>query len=385
MSSRPSVLIVSNGRGEDAVGAALADALRLDAALAAYPLVGLGDAYREVTLLDPRQALPGGGFTLRGSARTAARDLRSGAVRLWLRQRQTLAARVSRDDAVVAAGDAFCLWMAGRTRTRAVFVATAKSVTTEPHRAVELWVMRRHARIVFTRDAATAEALIRRGIDAHYVGNPLMDTIPPPRGTLGLPPRTPAVLLLPGSRADALINLMLLLKVCARVSSVEGAAFVCALPPTLPVVNVVRSAIETGWEVDGEALRRGQAAVLLTRDYGAALDAATVAVGLAGTANEQAAGRGRPVVAFPVAGAAQATPRFLTTQQRLLGDALVLTPDWEGAAAAVTRLLQDAGERRRRGEAGRNRMGEGGAVPRIAEAVRMRLAARETRSREGVN
>jgi len=65
---RPSVLIVSNGYGEDAVGHALAhEFLARRDAVTAYPLVGLGHAYREVPLLDPRRSLPSGGFGLRGS------------------------------------------------------------------------------------------------------------------------------------------------------------------------------------------------------------------------------------------------------------------------------------------------------------------------------
>jgi uncharacterized protein (TIGR03492 family) len=362
-----SVLIVSNGRGEDAVGAAIARALPSDTRVTAYPLVGAGEAYEGVRLLDPRQALPSGGFALRGG--DLAGDLRAGAARLLRGQRQTLRAQAGRHDAVVAVGDVFCLWMASRAGRRPIFVATAKSEYNERHRALERWQMRRHARVVFTRDQRTAEALARYGLPARYAGNPLMDVIPAPRGPLPLAAGAPVVLLLPGSRADAARNLLQLLKVAVAVTAEVGARFVCALPPTLSILEVLKPAQEAHWQAAGECIERGETRVLLTRDFGAALRAAAIAVGLAGTANEQAAGMGRPVVAFAPPGAVQFTPRFLALQKRLLGEALVDALTWEDAARAAVWLLLNPEEARRRGEAGRRRMGEGGAVVEIAKAV----------------
>src|SRR5207245_5618536 len=88
---------------------------------------------------------------------------------------------------------------------------------------------------------------------------------------------------------------------------------------------------------------------------------ATVVLGMAGGANEQAAGLGKPVVAFPGTGP-QFTRRFLEEQQRLLGDALVATSDWQDAAATVAHLLGDPGERERRGLVGLRRLGGTGAA-----------------------
>ncbi len=366
---RPSVLIVSNGRGEDAVGALLARALGDRLRVTAYPLVGIGDAYGSVPLLDPRRSLPSGGFALRGDARSLTGDLRAGLARLSARQRGTLKAQRGRHDAVVAIGDVYCLWMAARAGSPVVFVATAKSEYNERHRLPEVWLMRRHSAVIFTRDQPTADALARRGLPARYAGNPLMDAIPTPAAPLPLPPGAPIVLLLPGSRADAVHNLRQLLKVCARVNAPVAARFVCAIPPTVPMAEIASQAIKSGWEVAGSYLQSGQAAVLLTRDFGSALHSAAIAVGLAGTANEQAAGTGIPVVGFPVPGAVQFTPKFLSLQQHLLGEALMAVRDWESAADAVVRLLRDPTERARRAEVGRNRMGSPGAIEAIAAEV----------------
>jgi uncharacterized protein (TIGR03492 family) len=98
-----------------------------------------------------------------------------------------------------------------------------------------------------------------------------------------------------------------------------------------------------------------------------------VVVGLAGTANEQAAALGTPVVAFTPRGAVQYTAAFLRLQHRLLGDALVPAADWEEAAGLTVGLLRDADERARRGRVGRERMGPPGGIPAIAAEVEERL------------
>ena len=95
---------------------------------------------------------------------------------------------------------------------------------------------------------------------------------------------------------------------------------------------------------------------------------------MAGAAHEQAAGLGKPVVAFPGTGP-QFTHRFLQEQQRLLGDALVSALTWQEAAQAVTALLRDPRDRERRGRMGRERQGGPGASAAIARALLERLSA----------
>lgn len=373
MIPRPSVLIVSNGRGEDAVGAAVGALLRRSVDVLAYPLVGLGDAYRDVPLLDPRRVLPSGGFALRAGLGALLGDLRAGGMSFWRQQRRTLAARKGWSRLVVAVGDVYALWMASLARDHIVFVATAKSERIEPHRAVEIALMRRHAQVVFTRDGPTAEVLRARTLDARFAGNPLVDVIPSSGGPLPLPPDAPVVLLLPGSRPDAPRNMAPLLMLARRVTQTEPAVFTVSLPPSVEMARVIRDAAASGWTVDGAFLRSPTAAVFVTRDFGAAVRRATVAVGLAGTANEQAAALGVPVATFAPRSAVQYTPAFLRLQHRLLGDALIPADDWERAADVVIRLLRDAGERSRRGSVGRERMGPPGAVPAITAEVESRL------------
>ena len=362
------MLIVSNGHGEDAVGMALAAEIGSVAQLAAFPLAGAGAAYRGIPMLDPRRQLPSGGFGLRGSWRAIWADLRAGIVSLWLGQRARLRQLRGRHHLVVAIGDVYCLWMAARAGGPLVFIATAKSEYNEPHRWLERMLIRRHAAAVFTRDQATADALRRAGLPATYAGNPLMDTIGL-TGTLVSPDANgPTVTILPGSRADAYTNLQPLLHLCAAVARRVQANFLCALASSIDVDRARTSVEAAGWQATGDLLKREGATVRLTRAFGDAVQAADVVVGLAGTANEQAAGLGKPVVTFPGPGT-QATRRFVELQQRLLGEALVAARDWKDAVDIVARLLNDPAERASRGQVGRQRMGEAGAVAKIAHAI----------------
>lgn len=365
---RPSMLLVSNGHGEDAVGMALAQRLQPAAAITAFPLVGTGGAYDGVVLLEPRRTLPSGGFGLRGAWRGLWADLWAGGLRHWLRQRATLRRQRGRHDLVVAVGDVYCLQMAALAGSPVAFVATAKSQYAEPHRMLERFFLHRYADAIFTRDQVTADTLQRAGLPARYVGNPLMDTIGPIGVHLRSDDTHPTVTILPGSRADAYGNLRPLLQMCNQIAGRVPSSFLCALAPSIDLEQVKSGAAAAGWVPDREALRRGGVTVTLTRAFGDAIHAADVVVGLAGTANEQAAGLGKPVVTFAGPGA-QVTQRFVNLQKRLLGDALIVTPSSEEAANAVVRLLQDPAERAARGSVGRQRMGEPGAVDRIAENV----------------
>jgi uncharacterized protein (TIGR03492 family) len=90
-------------------------------------------------------------------------------------------------------------------------------------------------------------------------------------------------------------------------------------------------------------------------------------IGLSGTGNEQAAGSGIPVVSFYGRGS-QYNQRFADAQKQLLGDALSLVrdPDPLSVAAEVWNLLRHPDRMAYMGKTGKERMGEPGAVEKIA-------------------
>jgi uncharacterized protein (TIGR03492 family) len=366
------ILFVSNGVGEDLIAARLIAELQDDSLeIIAYPLVGRGAYPPSVPMLDPRRDLPSGGFSLRPGLRGLAADLRAGLLGHWRRQRRTLVEQRGRVAMAVAVGDTYCLWMATHADPRPAFVATADSVRTGSFGGPARHVMRRHARQIYARDPDTAEALAGEGLPAVALGNVMLDMMDAQGGHFDLPPDAPVVAILPGSRSDAPGNAVLLAQTASAVAAaVPDVRFLLTIAPTVRD-DALRKALAGSADAPAgtQTVAVGRATITLTRAFADAVARAAVVLGMAGTAHEQAAGMGRPVVAFPGPGT-QFGPQFLAMQRRLLGDALIAARDWRDAAAAVVKLLRDSDERVRRGRAGRERMGPPGGAQRIALALR---------------
>ncbi|MFN8582174.1 MAG: hypothetical protein U0163_14525 [Gemmatimonadaceae bacterium] len=180
------VLFISNGAGEDDIGARLAqrvrqrdDAVRVDG----WPMVGDSAAYAHagVRAIGPRNQLPGEGFgTLHVTA--FARDLRAG----WLRvhREQLAAARTMRGqyDLVVAVGDVVPLAAAAIIGTRCAMVGCAKSVyygTRYGFNALERWLLRR-ANATTTRATRVRRTRYAAPACAPSTGEyPMMDGLDP--------------------------------------------------------------------------------------------------------------------------------------------------------------------------------------------------------------
>lgn len=377
------LLIVSNGHGEDAIAARLATALaerRPSVRMAAFPLVGRGEAYDRagIPTVFRSRPMPSGGFGWQ-DPRAFARDLAAGFLSLTASQMDALRRLRDRVGALLLVGDIYPVLMTLPYRVPKAFVATARSDYIAPHLAVERRILAQACRVVFARDEVTARSLARHGVPAVSFGNVMMDMLTPEGLDLGLREGAPVVGVLPGSRHDWCDNLLaiagVLRQVVAHRPQVQAvAALAGSLPDPSritppwrlePAGESEREAGLDGWLADGEG---GWRLGLTCRGFADLLARADVVVGLAGTANEQAAGLGRVVVAFPRSGV-QYTRRFALRQKRLLGDALVLVDGPEQAAREVLRLLDAPDERRRRGEVGRQRMGPPGATERIVAMV----------------
>jgi uncharacterized protein (TIGR03492 family) len=375
------ILVVSNGYGEDVGASAVIRALpRDDVAVTAYPLVGRGSRFPDgVTLLDPRRDFPSRGFGPRAGWGSFREDLAHGLIGFWRAQYRTLRAQRSRVDLAVAFGDVYCLCMASASGAPTVFLAGPKSQYIAPHGRLEVWLIRRLACDVLTRDELTANALARYGIPAAYLGFWMMDAMTFSGETFGLAEGRPVVTVLPGSKPPAFQNLMLLLRAINSATTLlppPPPAVLVAWSPELSVAHLRETVSAAGgvWADDWRFRFEAVDVTVATQHYPDTLKCATVVMGMAGGANEQAAGLGKPVVAFPGAGP-QFTPRFLAEQQRLLGDALVATAHGEDAARALARLLVDRDERERRARAGVERFGGTGASAAIARRLLARLTA----------
>lgn len=379
--SSPRALLVSNGAGEDAIAAEVARRVG-GVSLDALPLVGHGVAYEGVARrVGPQQAMPSGGLVPEALV-NLFRDLAGGLAGLVFRQVAFLR-RHRRDYGVtVAVGDLWPVVVAALGGMRPLlFIGTAKSDYHHPYSALEALVLRTFRVRSLVRDEPTASHLRERGVDASWVGNAMMDGLEPTGAELGVGPGEVCLALLPGSREGTYQALPRMLEAYTRLAGMPGTPprALVGLSPSVDLERLGGSC--PGWEMVPTGRERGAVAelrgpappvLLVRRAFADVLHRSTLAFGLAGTAHEQAAGLGRPVVAFEPGGESR-LGWYRGRQKGLLGEALRVVEDDPGLVAAeLRRLLEDSDERERLGRVGRERLGPpggAGAMARILEEM----------------
>lgn len=371
------ITLLSNGHGEDVVGALLAEALLAcdeTLELQAFPTVGNGGAYERlrIPILGPRRTLPSGGLTLHSTAAFWS-DLRAGFVPLTMAQLRAL--RQLETDLLVVVGDVYALLLGSLVKTRLRFyMQTLVSVRQrrpldsprhlnryfmERFSVSERLLMRRLARHSYVRDTPTAAFLKTFGLPVSSLGNPMLDALRPTGLALPVPLTPPVVALLPGTRSYKASALETMVRALEGWPQATGlVAWADDAPPKRQC-----------WRAVAEGVWQGADNVyLLTHRFAEIVGAAQLALGTAGTANEQAAASGLPVVTFPVP--PLYTPAFLANQRRLLGDALTVSDaDPARVAHTLSALWRDHERYRLAAATGRERMGGAGGSAAIARDI----------------
>ncbi|MBT5953810.1 hypothetical protein HOG98_03720 [bacterium] len=313
------VLFVSNGYGEDVIACQLAKAIReidLDVDMMACPLVGDGVVYRNhgLDILGKNRSMPSGGF-----ARTAwdfFGDITAGLFKQFAGQLRLL--KKTKVSYVFAVGDVYCLWMAKNvSRETLVFLPTAKSHLFMNHSFIERLIIKKYSDIVFPRDDLTTNDLAKKGINAYFFGNPMMDNLKPSGLVLPVTNDFPVITILPGSRDEAYANFKL---ICDVLEGLEDVQLLAALPPQLSLEKLAVNLQFLGWTlVDSRHFRKRGTSLLLISNFIDVVNRADVVVGLAGTANEQSIFLGKSVISFVGTGPQSTRQRFLE-QKKLLGE-----------------------------------------------------------------
>ena len=368
-------LFISNGHGEDFLAAAIINRLRKinpSLSLAAYPLVGLGEAYEreKVTLLEPRQTLPSGGFS-KGSLLRLFKDVKAGLPRLLRQQVSVLKKVAPKVKRVVVVGDflpVFLSWLF--LRRPLYFVATAKSDYIAAHWPIEVAMLRKAAVVVFARDELTASGLLQRGVRSVHMGNVMMDSLCFGVSNIQVRPQERTLLFLPGSRQDAAENLMDMLKITKKLK--HSYNYLVAVSQMVSEIEFMEAATASGWDwivEDGatvllELKDRKIQVRLIWGAFGDLLSLADLVVGMSGTACEQAVGLGKPVITYP---RNRQMARFLRDQKKLLGTSLFLMAyDHDLIAEFIEKLIDDESRLQRLAEAGKKRLGNAGGASKIA-------------------
>lgn len=380
------ILLISNGHGEDLNASLIGEKLRvLDSRIEidAFPIVGIGESYirRNIPIVSPVKKMPSGGFIYLNPI-NLFKDLSAGLILLTLKQLNALYGIRDNYDFVVSVGDTVSLlfaYMSGRG-----FVSFLVSYSSHYEGKLRLSPLDRfilnscRCFQVFTRDKFTAEDLTRQGLKkVLYEGYPILDTIS--QKTNLKHPSKKMVALLPGSRLpEALDNLAIQLRVCEILVERYGAAwqFCGAIVPSITDGLLSELAERIKWEyTPGKLRKKGVEVGVYYELFGDIISQCDVAIGMAGTAVEQAVGMGKPVVQIPGNGP-QFTYRFAEAQQRLLGlNVLTIKPylslekRCEEAAEKISSIVNDEVFLKKCAENGKERIGEAGGSTRIAKRI----------------
>lgn len=371
---RPRVLVISNGHGEDAIGAELIRRFPEDAEVHAYPIVGSGHAYQDFCpIVGPRSHIPSQGWRhAKGSVR---RDL--GAMLKSIAPAVRFLREISGIyDKVVVIGDAVGLFLAKWAGLPvSIYLDVFKTGYAHHYPAIEKWVIGRTAAVVFCRDDMLAQSLRKAGVDARSHGNVMMDTVP--YGDYDTDARrigNATVALLPGSRANTPANLAMQVSALERVPRAGSADIFVALATGIDPADLADATGFT-WHPPygqsstdaGDLVGKGLTLHLVTGAMGNVLEAADLVLAQAGTATQQALGLGKPVVSY---NDPANRPKRMADEQALMGEARMLVGNSsEAIAEAVSMLLNDPEERARRGAIGRERLGGPGTLDAVLKEL----------------
>ena len=377
------VLFISNGAGEDSIASQIIADLPNSLLREAMPLVGEGSAYNGLaSVVGPRQVMPSGGL-IQEDWRNLWKDIGGGLAFLTLKQLLWLRSQRHRFNQIVAVGDLWPVILAVLSGIRPItFIGTAKSDYHHPYSALEAWVLRTfHVRSI-VRDEPTAESLRQKGVKAAWVGNAMMDGLVPQELDFQLDNEEVGLALFPGSRKatyQVLPRLLKLSQLLAKRLGKKVCAFI-AVAPSIDTEKLAQSCPDftlgnsqyPGWNtlISKQDTVAPQARFFLIKGHLAdVLKYSQVALGLAGTAHEQAAGWGIPVVAYEPGGMRN-LKWYRSRQKGLLGDALIVTEDRDpDIIEALYNLINNQADRQRRAEIGRERLGPPGGSQQMAKII----------------
>ena len=383
------VLFLSNGHGEDLNASLILGALRAQEPslqIGAMPLVGMGNAYRrlQVKIIGPTQNLPSGGIIYLNPWNWV-KDITSGLIGLTLQQIKAVFKEKTNCDLLIAVGDIVPIAIAYLTgRPFVAFIVSTSSYYEGKLRLpwiTEFCLRSPRCQRVFTRDQFTAEDLQQGGMKkAIFAGYPIMDVLQSSHYDLELEPNLPMIALLPGSRLpEAIHNLQLQLQVCGAIALKRPMQFRAALVPSITEEDLRALAQKMGWHYSGSGKLVNPVQSLSVICYWDAfadiLQQCNLAIGMAGTAVEQAVGLGKPVVQIPGAGP-QFTYAFAEAQMRLLGSSVKTigkSPNdgslFENVAKNIDKILDDSDYLETCLQNGKQRVGDAGGSVGIAQGI----------------
>ncbi|WP_424981957.1 hypothetical protein [Maritalea sp. S77] len=364
------VLIITNGMGEDAMGAALAKQLALHCEIEALPTVGEGVAYKGICpLMGPRGHLASEGHRKQGSL---IKDFKNGLAVTAYKHVRYMRQQKERWDKIIVLGDMVGLALCKTAGHKVdLYLDCYKSGYASTYSAVEKHLIKSTVAKTLCRDDILAGQLRAFGLDAGFVGNIMMDTVP--ELSFDISPLIGdkiAVTLLPGSRNAAKGLFDLEISAVGRLTGKYDLAVLIPVAPTADTEQLIRAAhlrqVEKHTDIDApdylaKAEMYDQTPVhFFDKGIGTLARKSRFVAGQAGTAGFQSAGLGVPVIALVPP---DARPSRVARNERLMGDSRITCElSTSDLAQAMELLLKDEEDAKRRGRIGKERIGPSGAL-----------------------
>lgn len=384
-----SFLIISNGHGEDTIGATFASELSLqkpNIKVSAFPTVDAGKVYEKlgIEILGERKIMPSGGFMFHNYELFSA-DIKAGFLQMTVRQIYELSK--IKTDILLVIGDIYALFLSSFIKTKQRFYyqslvsvhhakkedgKIANRYFMENFSYFERALMRHLVKHTYLRDAATANHLKDLGLTrVSALGNPMLDSLGG-KPMLEHSQISPTIGLLAGTREHANKAMEVMLAGLAKLKS--GQALVAWVGNDFSFKT-------DGWQKTNYKNNNGLVMTLEKESFKVyfykncfadVLASVDIVIGNAGTANEQAASLGIPIISFPVEPTYKQT--FIDNQKRLLSHALsVCKAEPIEISNKILELLNNKDLYQQAAKAGKKRMGKAGGTKRIITDIRARI------------
>ncbi len=377
-----SILFVSNCFGEDRAASFIASELNslveesdLSVKIYGASLISKGLDYKDknIEVIYSSETPPSGGFPTK-SIWGFFIDLFSGSLKNIFSFRKTLSQFKNKIDVLFVVGDVFLLFLTKSILNpkKTIFLALAKSDYFMPHYLIEKNYIRKNVDLMLTRDEYTAKNMQKSNIKALFLGNPLMDGIKPSKSLpIEINNDERIIGILPGSRKEAYKNFELIINIIEKIKYTK-LTLLTALSNNLDISIFNDLLQKNNYKINSLestlAIKENIKIYLLKNFFAEIIDKSEIIIGLAGTANEQAAGIGKPVISF-VGSGVQSNNTRMKEQEKLLGGGIKFIKNRKKVVDEITYLLNNKEERIKMGKKGKERMGESGGSKKIAEFI----------------
>ena len=403
-----SLLIICNGHGEDIIALEIIkrmSVIRKSLKIEVLPLVGNGYIFDSikggnVNLVGNLKVLPSGGFSNQ-SFKGLVLDFCAGMPLYLLKNWLFVLKKSNKGFRILAIGDLLPLFFAWTSRCQFAFIGTPKSDhtwTSGPGWNIsdfyhkfkgsewdpwEINLMRHsNCKTVIVRDEITANNLMKKRVNASFLGNPMMDFVESNLEKNYVLDDYMKVILLIGSRyPEAFNNLTNFLSCLNPFNPEKKVLILFPLSRNSELDQIEAILMKYDYKLDNFELLIGEESIWRKNNqfivvglgtFNNWANLAEVGLSNAGTATEQISGLGIPSLSIPGVGP-QFTKSFAQRQQRLLGGAVNVCDREEDVLKRLNKLLNNKSLRKEQSKLGVKRMGPKGGSERIVNHLNLKL------------